>query len=127
MRVFFFSSRRRHTRFDCDWSSDVCSSDLAAFDTAYGEIGAGGCSSCFGRSGRSPYTDDDDPYTTRATRPRRAASSTLSVPVTLFSLAPSGSFTERGTDRIAAWWKMTRTPRAAGTEEHTPELQPQSN
>src|SRR5256886_2551891 len=27
---FFFSSRRRHTRFDCDWSSDVCSSDLMA-------------------------------------------------------------------------------------------------
>src|SRR2546430_13127963 len=26
--AFFFSSRRRHTRFDCDWSSDVCSSDL---------------------------------------------------------------------------------------------------
>src|SRR2546430_9036713 len=32
---FFFSSRRRHTRFDCDWSSDVCSSDLYRFvDTA---------------------------------------------------------------------------------------------
>src|SRR5205085_6451580 len=30
--LFFFSSRRRHTRFDCDWSSDVCSSDL---DTLY--------------------------------------------------------------------------------------------
>src|SRR2546430_17101311 len=28
MNFFFFSSRRRHTRFDCDWSSDVCSSDL---------------------------------------------------------------------------------------------------
>src|SRR5688572_15912597 len=28
MLFFFFSSRRRHTRFDCDWSSDVCSSDL---------------------------------------------------------------------------------------------------
>src|SRR3989475_11251405 len=28
MIFFFFSSRRRHTRFDCDWSSDVCSSDL---------------------------------------------------------------------------------------------------
>src|SRR5205085_7225247 len=27
--IFFFSSRRRHTRFDCDWSSDVCSSDLS--------------------------------------------------------------------------------------------------
>src|SRR5205085_5229315 len=25
---FFFSSRRRHTIFDCHWSSDVCSSDL---------------------------------------------------------------------------------------------------
>src|SRR3989475_2152020 len=36
---FFFSSRRRHTRFDCDWSSDVCSSDLSslAFDTIYAE------------------------------------------------------------------------------------------
>src|SRR5256886_7400491 len=29
---FFFSSRRRHTRFDCDWSSDVCSSDLLEAD-----------------------------------------------------------------------------------------------
>src|SRR5690242_288219 len=27
---FFFSSRRRHTRLTCDWSSDVCSSDLAS-------------------------------------------------------------------------------------------------
>src|SRR5207302_7349661 len=27
--AFFFSSRRRHTRFSRDWSSDVCSSDLA--------------------------------------------------------------------------------------------------
>src|SRR2546430_3603983 len=30
---FFFSSRRRHTRFDCDWSSDVCSSDLSISPT----------------------------------------------------------------------------------------------
>src|SRR6266481_6679649 len=28
MCFFFFSSRRRHTRWNCDWSSDVCSSDL---------------------------------------------------------------------------------------------------
>ena len=27
---FFFSSRRRHTRYQCDWSSDVCSSDLTS-------------------------------------------------------------------------------------------------
>src|SRR5437879_13347404 len=32
MLRFFFSSRRRHTRYIGDWSSDVCSSDLKAFD-----------------------------------------------------------------------------------------------
>src|SRR5256886_16959217 len=37
-RGFFFSSRRRHTRFDCDWSSDVCSSDLT-FSKAWGLAG----------------------------------------------------------------------------------------
>src|SRR5690606_40404143 len=31
--LFFFSSRRRHTRFSRDWSSDVCSSDLDAART----------------------------------------------------------------------------------------------
>src|SRR5260370_6058120 len=31
--LFFFSSRRRHTRFKCDWSSDVCSSDLRSSTT----------------------------------------------------------------------------------------------
>src|SRR6266498_5842207 len=31
--VFFFSSRRRHTRCGRDWSSDVCSSDLFRADT----------------------------------------------------------------------------------------------
>src|SRR5699024_11354656 len=31
-RVFFFSSRRRHTRSNRDWSSDVCSSDLGHAD-----------------------------------------------------------------------------------------------
>src|SRR6476661_8701027 len=36
---FFFSSRRRHTRFKCDWSSDVCSSDLGG--TITGEHGVG--------------------------------------------------------------------------------------
>src|SRR5256885_5631369 len=30
MYIFFFSSRRRHTRLQGDWSSDVCSSDLEA-------------------------------------------------------------------------------------------------
>src|SRR6266568_8338617 len=35
---FFFSSRRRHTRWNCDWSSDVCSSDLRALVDVTGEV-----------------------------------------------------------------------------------------
>src|SRR2546421_5696076 len=40
--TFFFSSRRRHTRSDRDWSSDVCSSDLhdARVFRIHGDIGA---------------------------------------------------------------------------------------
>src|SRR5256885_3226315 len=37
---FFFSSRRRHTRLQGDWSSDVCSSDLAG----RASLGGDGCS-----------------------------------------------------------------------------------
>src|SRR2546430_4171319 len=39
---FFFSSRRRHTRFDCDWSSDVCSSDLKTSLILAPVVAAGG-------------------------------------------------------------------------------------
>src|SRR5690606_40416249 len=42
---FFFSSRRRHTRFSRDWSSDVCSSDLPASSFGNGRpriVGIGG-------------------------------------------------------------------------------------
>src|SRR5256886_9040457 len=49
---FFFSSRRRHTRFDCDWSSDVCSSDL--FD-----IQAGRVPPTFGAFARRAYVSDN--------------------------------------------------------------------
>src|SRR5206468_7823051 len=35
---FFFSSRRRHTRSDRDWSSDVCSSDLELLDARGVEV-----------------------------------------------------------------------------------------
>src|SRR6266481_3175431 len=41
--VFFFSSRRRHTRWNCDWSSDVCSSDLSktsSYSTPYRKDGS---------------------------------------------------------------------------------------
>src|SRR5215211_6700054 len=45
---FFFSSRRRHTRSLCDWSSDVCSSDLGAQPP---DVGLGGPHQC-GRGDR---------------------------------------------------------------------------
>src|SRR5947207_5756356 len=43
--IFFFSSRRRHTRSLCDWSSDVCSSDLAndAGRVRQASVGFTGC------------------------------------------------------------------------------------
>src|SRR5260221_10443619 len=39
---FFFSSRRRHTRSLCDWSSDVCSSDLLIREILVVAIEGGG-------------------------------------------------------------------------------------
>src|SRR5438034_10998399 len=45
---FFFSSRRRHTRSLCDWSSDVCSSDLTVVGPWLGRwIAAAGMVSAF--------------------------------------------------------------------------------
>src|SRR6267143_1413075 len=37
MEIFFFSSRRRHTIWNCDWSSDVCSSDLSRHRRGIGD------------------------------------------------------------------------------------------
>src|SRR5256886_9815878 len=53
MSLFFFSSRRRHTRFDCDWSSDVCSSDLSW--ARRGEHGRRALSAEFCRSPRARW------------------------------------------------------------------------
>src|SRR2546426_9290983 len=41
-RIFFFSSRRRHTRLQGDWSSDVCSSDLVPPRRVAGLLSWGG-------------------------------------------------------------------------------------
>src|SRR5690606_39736073 len=38
LKDFFFSSRRRHTRFSRDWSSDVCSSDLGCHSSGSADI-----------------------------------------------------------------------------------------
>src|SRR5690348_17720670 len=39
--MFFFSSRRRHTRWTGDWSSDVCSSDLKLRQNQFGFVANG--------------------------------------------------------------------------------------
>src|SRR5260221_5349286 len=57
---FFFSSRRRHTRSLCDWSSDVCSSDLAARQPPRRAIGTGRASMAWNQS-----SDDQDATTRR--------------------------------------------------------------
>src|SRR5256886_11980295 len=54
---FFFSSRRRHTRFDCDWSSDVCSSDLGGRDRLCRADRAARLSSPLGPAASHPVPD----------------------------------------------------------------------
>src|SRR5438034_10066258 len=49
MALFFFSSRRRHTMSLCDWSSDVCSSDLPGSDREVHRLA---------RSGPGPGSED---------------------------------------------------------------------
>src|SRR5205085_5336459 len=51
---FFFSSRRRHTRFDCDWSSDVCSSDLVFVEQLKNLASPGDLLLAISGSGNSP-------------------------------------------------------------------------
>src|SRR3712207_8468999 len=55
-RVFFFSSRRRHTRYWRDWSSDVCSSDLARTCPTATRPARGPCSSPARRLGGAHST-----------------------------------------------------------------------
>src|SRR6266581_8344227 len=56
MVVFFFSSRRRHTRWTGDWSSDVCSSDLRT--TRDGRVAFGGGGGRARRSVDDMFTHD---------------------------------------------------------------------
>src|SRR5437879_12211516 len=55
---FFFSSRRRHTRYIGDWSSDVCSSDLARYTQTEGTCRLSRKFPPFGCTGRRPSARD---------------------------------------------------------------------
>src|SRR5690606_39452035 len=58
--LFLFSSRRRHTIFSRDWSSDVCSSDLTACEAALGEtLGWLEREACFVRRGTNKVENRD--------------------------------------------------------------------
>src|SRR5438309_3185485 len=60
---FFFSSRRRHTRWNCDWSSDVCSSDLLVNAPAISpRSGSGGRIGCIEPSGSYSCIDSASPH-----------------------------------------------------------------
>src|SRR5690242_21276018 len=58
---FFFSSRRRHTRLTCDWSSDVCSSDLHRQAAAAAAPGRGQPAARHRRGGDRGRAEGRDP------------------------------------------------------------------
>src|SRR2546427_6746900 len=91
---FFFSSRRRHTRFDCDWSSDVCSSDL-------------------GERGRAVEQGQSDAVVWLP----------LLQALTLLASVQAGQATAQGVHLPA----HLLDEHAIRSEEHTSELQSQSN
>src|SRR5215203_6758252 len=61
MLFFFFSSRRRHTRYWRDWSSDVCSSDLpAGREVEHGTTVSASAAAVYGLIGRASCRESVD-------------------------------------------------------------------
>src|SRR2546427_1974145 len=98
MFFFFFSSRRRHTRFDCDWSSDVCSSDLWR-NTLYPYVYYSSIDGLWGAIHFSEYSPIG--YLERP-EPNRAAA-TLEV-----SASTQGSYLILADAQAPAWWEGWR-------------------
>src|SRR5260370_12210698 len=110
---FFFSSRRRHTRFKCDWSSDVCSSDLIE-NSRIAQVGVGlavgksahqvidlagrtlmpGMIDCHAHPGGGDYDPGhiDEPIALMALRTLQALQNTLLAGVTTVRSAGAGHF-----------------------------------
>src|SRR5207253_6748910 len=80
VRVFFFSSRRRHTRWPRDWSSDVCSSDLPALGRSSLE-----------RSIRALLTEEGASSRWKRKPPRRARLARSRAPISAYWRAISPS------------------------------------
>src|SRR5205807_4759838 len=96
--VFFFSSRRRHTRLQGDWSSDVCSSDLLPRPA---------------------------PPKSPALPPRRNG---VSRSITLMPVSKTSALGVRSTNSGGSRWIGRRCSTLTGrSEEHTSELQSPCN
>src|SRR2546427_5591296 len=107
---FFFSSRRRHTRFDCDWSSDVCSSDLLVRGSPAWEADAHAQSGAIVRV----IADDAPPMLAHHGRHDGQAQ-------------PAARHRLVGRAEKAVEYTAAPGRRNARSEEHTSELQSQSN
>src|SRR5205085_9486894 len=93
----FFSSRRRHTRFDCDWSSDVCSSDLE-HTLPFGP-------------GQEEFADEIEEFLTGA---RRAGQSERVLATVLFGDIVGS--TERAAELGDSRWRQRSEERRVGKE-----------
>src|SRR5260370_4469530 len=108
LKCFFFSSRRRHTRFKCDWSSDVCSSDLKLPTEAQFHRAAYGTKD--GRRERSYPWGDEAPGPTRGNFDFKAWDP---LPV---GSHPAGASAFGVHDLVGNGWEWTRTEFAAFPE-----------
>src|SRR2546426_4099307 len=105
---FFFSSRRRHTRLQGDWSSDVCSSDLPKRATTGAPTPVAMCITPV-----SPET------TTRERASRAPVSWSENSPAALAAAPPATS--------CCASPRSSGPPTTTRSEEHTSELQSPCN
>src|SRR5260221_9616655 len=88
---FFFSSRRRHTRSLCDWSSDVCSSDLFFYCQRPLVRMVNGGAFCLYRTSASA---------SRLPEPLQPAVVSRVIPESDFAARPCGSRPAAGTERL---------------------------
>src|SRR5664280_672306 len=81
-------------------------------------------SSRLGSAGLAPYTDEEDATTTWGMPWRRAASSTIMVPVALAWWVAMGSASERGTDGRAARWTTAWAPSMTASRSSSRRMEP---
>src|SRR5690606_32741267 len=98
--LLFFPSRRRHTRFSRDWSSDVCSSDLAP--SPPGAASASAAPKYGAAAGPNPSTTTPPPTAPSAIAPWNTPASSDEAASRACGADGANAATVRRTDRIAA-------------------------